>query len=63
MVSVLQLLTVMVKFGYYDDSADIELFLPSIHKLLNAGEDVPLRKTLDVTFKDEGKGSIVHVKY
>ena len=45
MVKVLQLLTSLVKFGYYDDPADIKTFLPSIHKLLNGKEDFPTKES------------------
>ena len=42
-VKVLQLLTVLIKFGYYDDVADVNPLLPSIHKLLDGDEDFPTR--------------------
>lgn len=53
MVKVLQLLTSLVKFGYYDDSADIKTLLPSIHKFLNGKEDYPTRDSKGSTAKDE----------
>ena len=40
-MSVLQILSVLVKFGYYDDSSDVSDLLPSIHKLLNGSKDFP----------------------
>ena len=40
-IKVLQVLTVLVKFGYYDDSEDVKPLLPAIHKLLNGKEDFP----------------------
>ena len=40
-VKVLQLLTVLIKFGYYDDSTDVNPLLPSIHKLLDGSGDYP----------------------
>lgn len=61
-MKVLQLLTDLVKFGYYDDPADVGVLLPAIHKLLNLTER-PLterfaaRRQTDsaVTFKEECK--------
>ena len=43
-MKVLQLLTVLVKFGYYDDDNDVKDFLPAIHKFLNGKEDFPTRQ-------------------
>ena len=40
-VMVLKVLTVLVKYGYYDDSADIDDVLPSLHKLMNGKRDYP----------------------
>ena len=45
MVKVLQLLTSLIKFGYYDDTADIKALLPSIQKLLNGKEDFPTKES------------------
>ena len=41
---VLQVLTVLVKYGYYDDSADIDDVLPSLHKLMNGNKDYPTQQ-------------------
>ena len=43
-MKVLQLLTVLVKFGYYDDDDDVKEFLPAILKLLNGKDDYPSKK-------------------
>ena len=43
-VKVLQVLTVLVKFGYYDDSDDVNELLPAIQKLLNGKGDYPTKK-------------------
>ena len=43
-VKVLQLLFVLVNFGYYDDIEDVKQFLPAVYKLLNGKEDYPTRK-------------------
>ncbi len=43
-VKVLQVLTALVKYGYYDDSEDIEDLLPAIHELLDGQDDYPTRK-------------------
>ncbi len=43
-VKVLQVLTVLVKFGYYDDSDDVNDLLPSIQKLLNGKDDFPTKQ-------------------
>ena len=43
-MKVLQVLTVLVKFGYYDDSKDVNDLLPTIHKLLNGRDDYPTRQ-------------------
>ncbi len=43
-VKVLQVLTVLVKFGYYDDSEDVNELLPSIQKLLNGKDDYPTKQ-------------------
>ena len=43
-MKVLQLLTVLVKFGYYDDDEDVKEFLPAIQKLLNGKEDFPTKQ-------------------
>ncbi len=42
-VKVLQLLAVLVKFGYYDDNNHVKDLLPSIFKLLNGKEDYPTK--------------------
>ena len=47
-VKVLQLLAVLVKFGYYDDNNHVKDLLPSIFKLLNGKEDYPTKKTKDI---------------
>ena len=55
-VKVLELLAVLVKFGYYDDSSDIEPLLPSIEKLLSGSDDYPTRQikaSMEWTFRDE----------
>ena len=43
-VKVLQVLTVLVKFGYYDDSEDVNELLPFIQKLLNGKDDYPTKQ-------------------
>ena len=43
-VKVLQLLTVLIKYGYYDDASDVNALLPSIHKLLDGNKDYPSRQ-------------------
>ncbi len=43
-VKVLQLLAVLMKFGYYDDNNHVKDLLPSIFKLLNGKEDHPTKK-------------------
>ncbi len=43
-VKVLQVLTVFVKFGYYDDSDDVNDLLPTIQKLLYGKDDYPTRQ-------------------
>ena len=48
-VKVLQVLAILVKFGYYDDSDDIKPLLPSIHKLLNGKEDFPTKEIKTVS--------------
>ena len=45
-VMVLQVLTVLVKYGYYDDSADIDDVLPSLHKLMNGKRDYPTEQIM-----------------
>ena len=42
-MKVLQVLTVLVKFGYYNDSEDVNELLPSIQKLLNGKDDYPTK--------------------
>ena len=54
-VKVLQVLTVLVKFGYYDDSEDVNELLPSIQKLLNGKDDYP---TKQIKQSIEGTGGI-----
>ncbi len=51
-VKVLQVLTVLVKFGYYDDVNDL---LPSIQKLLNGKDDYP---TKQIKQSSEGMGQV-----
>ena len=46
-VRVLQILTVLIKYGYYDATSDINALLPSIHKLLDGKEDYPSKKIKD----------------
>ena len=55
-VKVLQVLTVLVKFGYYDDSEDVNQLLPSIQNLLNGKDDFP---TKQIKHYIEGMG-VVH---
>ena len=43
-VKVLQALSVLVKFGYYDDSKDVNDLLPSLQKLLNGKDDFPSKR-------------------
>ena len=38
------MLTVLIKYGYYDDTADVNELLPSIHKLLDGCQDFPTRQ-------------------
>ena len=42
-MKVLQVLTDLVKYGYYDDSRDIEELLPAIHELVDGQDDYPTR--------------------
>ena len=42
-MKVLQVLTALVKYGYYDDSGDIKVLLPAIHELLDGQDDYPTR--------------------
>ncbi len=51
----LQALTVLVKFGYYDDSDDVNDLLPSIQKLLNGKDDYP---TKQIKQSIEGMGEL-----
>ena len=44
-VKVLQVLAALVKYGYYDDSEDIEVLLPAIHELLDGQDDYPTKET------------------
>ena len=44
-VKVLQVLTALVKYGYYDDAKDIEQLLPAIHELLDGQDDYPTRES------------------
>ena len=44
-VKVLQVLTALVKYGYYDDPEDIKVLLPAIHELLDGQDDYPTRET------------------
>ena len=39
----LQLLAVLVKYGYYDDVKDVKSILPSIFKLLDGKRDFPTK--------------------
>ena len=55
-VRVLQMLTVLIKYGYYDDPAHVNELLPSIHKLLNGCKDYPTRQikqASELSFKGE----------
>ena len=42
-MKVLQVLTDLVKYGYYDDSRDIKYLLPAIHELVDGQDDYPTR--------------------
>lgn len=43
-MKMLQVLTSLVKYGYYDDSEDIKSLLPVIHELLDGQDDYPTRR-------------------
>ena len=51
-MKVLQVLTALVKYGYYDDSEDIKNLLPAIHELVDGQDDYP---TKTIRLHDEGK--------
>lgn len=51
-VEVLQVLTSLIKYGYYDDPEDIKSLLPVIHELLDGQDDYPTRR---IKFYHEGK--------
>ena len=40
-VKVLQLLAMLVKYGYYKHAGDVKDLLPSIFKLLDGKDDIP----------------------
>ena len=40
----LQLLAVLVKYGYYDNAKDVKDLLPSLYKLLDGKNDFPTKK-------------------
>jgi hypothetical protein len=42
-VKVLEMLTVLIKYGYYDDTSHVLELLPSIHKLMNGCKDFPTK--------------------
>ena len=55
-VKVLQLLTVLIKYGYYDDASDVNVLLPSIYKFLDGNQDFPskqIKHYLELSLKDE----------
>ena len=52
----LQVLTVLVKFGYYDDSKDVNELLPSILTLLNGKDDFPTKRVKE--FCSEGTADV-----
>ncbi len=43
-VKVLQALSVLVKFGYYDESKDVNDLQPSLQQLLNGKDDFPTKQ-------------------
>lgn len=51
-VKVLQVLSVLVKFGYYDDPSDMSVLLPSILKLLNGKDDFPTKRIKEVAKRE-----------
>ena len=44
-MKVLQVLTSLVKYGYYDDPDDIKDLLHAIHELLDGQDDYPTKET------------------
>ena len=44
-VKVLQVLTSLVKYGYYDDAKDIKQLLPAVHELIDGQDDYPTRES------------------
>ncbi len=52
----LQLLAVLVKFGYYDDNNHVKDLLPSIFKLLNGKEDYPTKRIKNSMEHEEDQG-------
>ena len=54
-VKVLQVLSVLVKFGYYENSDEVCGLLPSIQKLLNGKDDYP---TKQIKQSIEGMGEV-----
>ncbi len=57
-VMVLQVLTALVKYGYYDESKDIENLLPAIHELLDGQDDHPTR-----TIRRYYEGAVYDIHY
>ena len=51
-LTVLQVLSVLVKFGYYDDPSDVSVLLPSIIKLLNGKDDMPTKRIKEVAKRE-----------
>ena len=50
------MLTVLIKYGYYDDTAHVNELLPSIHKLLDGCKDFPtgqIKQASELSFKGE----------
>lgn len=43
-MKMLQVLTALVKYGYYDDTEDIKELLPAIHELVDGQDDYPTRE-------------------
>ena len=55
---VLQVLSILVKYGYYDDTDDINDVLPSLHELMNGTNDYPtklIKKALTVSSVQRGE--------
>ncbi len=41
------MLAVLIKYGYYDDTTDVNELLPSIYKIMNGTKDFPTKQIKD----------------